>query len=1459
MREQGLSCRGWKSAWAVVGALAAACAFGETRTISGETVTVGAEAELGAADTILLTKEGGVAFTQSQTLAKSYTFDGTGVVSVADGKTVLVDQSRFAKNTLGHTFVKDGAGTLLFTNIIGVCSAPTRWIVREGVLAHSGNGLYGGHNTTTENPVLDVREGATFRLPANAHNPVGRVELTGGTLESPARGADSLTSVWGDTSFQGDVFVHAADTPSVIMGGKWIHLRHARPDSTFTVDRGATLHVYAALTNGWDDAATAQVANVLTVRGGGDLYLLGVNGWTGGTVIEDGTKVHVGSATALGTGPLTVRGDAEIEVLSGCTFACPPLVIEGTAKLTFTGAGAVALPADLPAGLEIDNRATGEHPAQVEDGVLYVGGGLVTLNVGSDLTLTDIRGIVSGSGARTDLLKTGAGTLTLPNKDNAAKFRKMDVLEGYVAVSAANNFGGDETFLTGDGGILALDTFTLKTPIRINGTGHVRVAEGKTWTVTSNCLFCAGNTVVKDGKGVFKTTGNFITPLTSQWTVDEGVWWNTGNFGSHRDTPSRTIEVHEAAQFRQSGHLPLGNVVLRGGTLMSSDWFSQTGTSGTEINIDRTARWPAFSFNSSVNVHPSKDGSPSLIQVDNAVCLGHASHWTVFNIDEGATLEIDAVLQPGENSAATEVQPSTLVKKGKGNLFLKRACGAQSVVEVREGTLTLAKDARLSPKARLAVMDDAKVALEDGALLATSADPTAGLLGSADIWVDVTRLGAMHGSAVNPVPNLGVAGGAFAVPTAGTRPGMPTFVTNAVNGLPVLRFNGNAALTLNAYTNRTANVAVFMVARWTSWDYNGGKGGKGRWGGSFSMCTTTATGNDNLTSDSLHTESVDSINDTLVYAPSRADSKFSITNPDRGVGTPYLDAVWMEGNTLSALQSVGDGAADVTGTTHNDNRNNFNIDVVALGGRLTKNGGVQYTSDGHANNRMFIGDVGEFIAFTRTLTEAERNAVVAYLKRKWLGSAVTAAAPVAGGAGTPLVVSVPEGARATLAGTVNAEFAAGATVLAKEGGGTLDFAAQANANGLADVKEGTLNLPANGRIASCADVWIDAADATGVETDASGKVKSLRNKGRAGGTFKQAKGFNGAAVPLPAYRQDGMNGLPAFAFDGNSGLCLDAYVNRGASRSQHIYLVMRQTSYEDAKGKGLYAGPISFTDSTVMEDDYNTPGSFHYEVVGKQKIKHYLGTSYLEADLGFNPTGTDCLFVSRQYGKGAMFAFERAGDAESKVKAWGQTATTDVAIDRVGIGGRCKGDRLLWGAKDNESNRMWFGLIGEMIVFRNPLGYDEERELLGYLRKKWFNKGEGSATPPAFLSGDFGAPSFGESGLVLRKGTAVASDGPTVALASLLAEDDVAWARKAGPEPAGFAIFDVAGALTVGMGQSLYVPTAPKGSALLIGGDVTGELAPWTVTGEKANRLSVERGEGGVWLNRLSGLSILLR
>lgn len=1459
----------------LVGLLAAFAAFGCLAAegdliVENETVTLAAEADLGADVTRVLLRNGGVLeFTKSLWVAKTYAVDGdglnaTGVVSVASGQKVVSDnKAKMANGTLGHVFVKRGPGTLQFTGGPGVVSAATRWIVEEGVFIQDGGDFFGNHKSTTTSLAVDVREGATYRA-TGAHCPMGPLELTGGTLDLQG---NTTTANWGNTAFRGGVLVHPSATESFILVNGHAHLNHVYADVPFTVESGARLTVRGILSDGWNDAANAHLASRMLVSGGGTLRLISANSFSGGVKVSDGTTVVAADAQALGTGgTLEIDGDVTLEVAAGVTLDVAQVTGSGT--LTKTGAGAAVFGAVADGVTVVRAEGEGAHPNAVEDGVVWANGGTVRIDVpdGQTLALTEFREAVSGMGGGTEIVKSGAGTLVLPATGNSAAFKNLVAEGGAVRLAAESNLGSGNVTLKNGARLEFTANLTFASRrVTVEGAGGFAVPEGVVVTTTSNCFRTANATFTKSGAGdlVFSGTQMFVAAevgANARLVVDAGtLTFPQDPFGGHTTKPTQTIEVHEGAVAVSQAHIPLGRLTLRGGTLRhaSGKMMEQGYTGRVE---DRIYRWRALSFNETVEVLPSSDGTPSVIRCARSYA-GHAANQAVFDVADGAVLKLDTRLEDGRDSAGTATVSKGFVKTGGGELVLEQACGCSGRIVVEAGALTVGRNGSLPDSAKLSVQPGATVRLSDGTSLGAALDAPDAFLATADVWMDATRVAADDGAQVASVRNYGAAGGSFRKFATGTIPAAPTYKADGINGLPALYFNGGAALVLDAYTNKTAGITVFEVARWTSWDYNNGAGGKGHWGGGLSMSYAKAAGNDNSTAQTFHTETATSINNTYVQANGLAT--FTLTNPNRAVGTPYLDQIDLHDKKMTMAQYTGDAVPEATISATQTSSQTFNIDLVSIGGRLNSNGAAQYAgSPTSGSNRMYIGDIGELLVFTRKLSDAETARVAAYLKRKWFGSTAAAPAADAGTASTleQATLDVPAGTAAFAGSFAAATPVDGAPAVRKTGAGTLALRAKLSGAGALEVAEGTLELSGKS-IASRADVWMDAADAD-VRTVEDGKVTSVRNKGRAGGAFRQTPGRYSSKVPCPALAEGAINGLSALKFDTNAGLMLDSYTNKTAApRSVHVYAVMRRDAADAlVEGRGKWGGPFSLVGTSATGDDQTLPGASHIAETLTNNVSVYSGNISYAITLREGGLVEPYLFAMHQEHYGCSYSYEWADTAVDKVGVNVFESKVPADIDRVLLGGRgTTGGVMQWQSNYAGANRTWNGVIGEFLVFSSPLCEAEETALLAYLRAKWFGKGEGSATPPAFLSGNYGTPDFGGLGLALASGTSLVQAGPTRALASLASADDVSWTREAADDPSAFALFDVAGALKLGNNQALAVTTAPSATAKLFGGSLDGELGAWTVTGDKASSSKVLKRDDGVWLSCAAGAVIFIR
>ena len=180
-----------------------------------------------------------------------------------------------------------------------------------------------------------------------------------------------------------------------------------------------------------------------------------------------------------------------------------------------------------------------------------------------------------------------------------------------------------------------------------------------------------------------------------------------------------------------------------------------------------------------------------------------------------------------------------------------------------------------------------------------------------------------------------------------------------------------------------------------------------------------------------------------------------------------------------------------------------------------------------------------------------------------------------------------------------------------------------------------------------------------------------------------------------------------------------------------------------------------------------------------------------------------------------------------------------------------------WYGEEKTNNRMWYGDIAEMIVTTMPLGQGQEDQLLAYLRKKWLNKGSGSATPPAWLTGMPATPATdADTALVMADGTSLRHEAATQTLGALVTDGTVDWTRVwDGITTSSFALFAVDGDVSLGTVNLTPQPKPTEGKVL----DWTGDLvngATWKLLGEDVSSLGVNlrETEKAYWINPVGTL-----
>lgn len=969
--------------------------------------------------------------------------------------------------------------------------------------------------------------------------------------------------------------------------------------------------------------------------------------------------------------------------------------------------------------------------------------------------------------------------------------------------------------------------------------------------------------------------------------VEPNAWLNLYEgdaFGGANHQTDITLHIREGGVVSSGGtHSPLTrNVILEGGGRITATGLRVNGTDEkyplTRVeNLFDATTWQNLDLTRRLTVVPgSLTGAAEAVLDAPNVHLAPNDQDAVFDIQAGATLVVDSQLWPAHAQSNRSLR-----KTGAGTMELRRTLNIGGRFRVEEGTLRLAENTTLGVIAGLDVSPNARIELGHGALVDTApALMSPGLfLGTADVWFDAAQLrGYAEGDAVSNAPNFGTVGGLFGAFPFGNDFGRPTYAANALNGGPAIycRGGGNGSGLYLDYTNKTDKLTVFFVMRWDGWTSeskaDGNQGDNYFWHGSLAMGPATLDTPESCEDYGIRnrfyfqwTGNLGTFGTYFVGQRSFDSTMDGTPTPDR----PLVIGAVRDGTTIRSFSWWTDDSPAFKETSATAEATPWNIECIGLGTRLAyTNGKVKPNA-----NRALKGWIGELIVFSRTLSDDETAFVQRYLQRKWGGSEQAAVAMPEAEAAT-VDVSVAAGAEAVVNVTFpQTEKRLGMSPsdqrIAKVGAGRLGVRAGADAVDRIDVCEGTALFNAE---ASAAAIWVDASDADTVTlADDHETVTAVRNKGHLGGVFKPNPYVvpGKPACPAPKYGALGERG--ALAFDGNSALALEASPTETTERAFFICAALVRDSYVDEGGKGKWGGPIAFYSKSETGLDIEGTTGFHTEEV----LEDGLTKLSIGSRNGFNGN------LKYDIADGTPFVFSCWETSMAKGTVAGKSAGVDVAnetngvdsvvalqggtsasmvYDIVQLGGRLQGGGApQWRGFGDGANRMWNGRIGEMIVFDRHPARDQVAASIAYLRKKWLGAGDGSATPPAFLTGGAVADAAEKpAAWHVSTGATLATAGKPAEIGPVALADGAALARENVVDAVdAFRLFDTSSLAFDGT-VTVSAPAFPVGDVTLLTADAVTGTPVWQLVGEKSSGRKVSR-RGSDYVITAPGLVIFIR
>lgn len=453
---------------------------------------------------------------------------GTGGLTANGGLIVLTGANTYT----GGTIISGGSLTVGAGGSFGSLGTGTIVINNNGLLVFDRNDTVTVSDaivTTVPNGSLGLTGGGTLILTgANTYN--GGTTITLGTLQVGNGGASGTLGSGGVVDNDTLVF-DRSDSFTVINSisgggnltqagaGTLILNSFNTYSGTTTIGSGGTLQVGSGGTNGTlgsgnvvdngvlifnhsDSVSFAGVISgtgTLTQAGGGNLVLTGANTYTGGTTINSGATLQLGTPTIGGSilGNVLNNGKLQFDRSDTYVFAgnisgtgAVWVAGQGTAILTgnssYTGDTTVFINANLQAG-------NGGTAGSLPNGLIHVGGGTVSFNRSDAYAFSGaITDAIDGTGLTGKLSQIGTGTLTL---------------------SGTNTYTGGTTVSAGTlhvTGSIANSTVTVASGATLNGTGTVGAA-----TIQSGATLAPGNSI-----GTLTVNGNLSFSSGATYNVE---------------------------------------------------------------------------------------------------------------------------------------------------------------------------------------------------------------------------------------------------------------------------------------------------------------------------------------------------------------------------------------------------------------------------------------------------------------------------------------------------------------------------------------------------------------------------------------------------------------------------------------------------------------------------------------------------------------------------------------------------------------------------------------------------------------------------------------------------------------------------------------------------------------------------------------------------------------------------
>jgi fibronectin-binding autotransporter adhesin len=644
------------------------------------------------------------------------TGDSISTIRVGDGSTQGGDITATIDAVLtgSATLEKSDLGTLILT---GINTYTGGTLVSEGRLQISDDHNLGaiGTGVTLNEGILHTTADITTDRAVTLAGDGGSFEVDGGTtltVNNPVSGDGSLLRKEGDGTLA--LLGDNTYTGGTLIWGGTVELKGADAAILGDVDTGNATDGSGTLKFNKDGGSDYTFAGVISGEGGIEqagsdkVILTGVNTYTGGTTIGDGSVLQLDANGTLGEGDTSVGADGEL-IFNNYNYEYSHVI---------SGDGGVKKTGSFITVLSGENTYTGET---VVDGYMLAIG-----NGGTEGSINNTSGVSVTSGSnfvfyRSDDIVFSAPISGEGNVVNAGS--GMVTLTGDSTVSGLLGISTGAAIRVGDGGTSG----SVSNVSRVNNNGELIFDRSD--TITMAAPITGSGSLEQAGSGTLVLTG--ISTYRGGTTITDG----TVQIGDGGITGSIVGNVAISASgtldFNRDGLLVMTGVISGDGSV------TQDGPGTTVLTGSNTYNGPTNVQSGSLYVNGDMSGSGSDFTIQGGALLGGTG-----TIGTG-TVTVDGTLSPGD----TGVAPGTLTMDGdlvlNSDAVLAYNFGQANVVGGAYNDLTVVKgDLTLDGSIKVSLTEGGKfdvgvyrVINYDGSLTDNGLDIAAPLPDGADLHV----------------------------------------------------------------------------------------------------------------------------------------------------------------------------------------------------------------------------------------------------------------------------------------------------------------------------------------------------------------------------------------------------------------------------------------------------------------------------------------------------------------------------------------------------------------------------------------------------------------------------------------------------------------------------------------------------------------------------------------------------